>query len=122
MSPQGRVYVGTSNRDGRGNPGATDDRILVLENRAFTPSSTRNAQSAALSVWPNPARRPPPCACPRRPVRPLTLHDAVGRLTQTVPMAGRAEAQLDLRRVAPGLYTVRTALDGTPVQRKLVVE
>ena len=36
VSPQGRVYVGTSNRDGRGNPAATDDRILVLQKTVLT--------------------------------------------------------------------------------------
>jgi glucose/arabinose dehydrogenase len=122
VSPQGKVYLTTSNRDGRANPGATDDRLLVLENRAFMPNSTRNAQSAALSVWPNPAAQTATVRLPAPASAPLTLHDALGRLTQTVPMTGRAEAQLDLRRVAPGLYTIRTALDGTPVQRKLMVE
>jgi glucose/arabinose dehydrogenase len=122
VSPQGRVYLTTSNRDGRATPGATDDRLLVLENRAFTPNATRNAQSAALSVWPNPAGQTATVRLPSAASAPLTLHDAVGRLTQTVAMTGRSEAQLDLRRVAPGLYTVRTALNGTPVQRKLVVE
>lgn len=29
-APDGRLYVLTNNRDGRGNPGATDDRIIVL--------------------------------------------------------------------------------------------
>ncbi|MBC6700519.1 PQQ-dependent sugar dehydrogenase [Hymenobacter puniceus] len=122
VSPQGKVYLTTSNRDGRATPGATDDRLLVLENRAFTPSSTRNAQSAALSVWPNPAARTATVRLPAPASAALTLHDAVGRLTQTLPMAGRSELVLDLSRLAPGVYTVRTQLDGTPVQRKLLVE
>lgn len=31
VGPNGQVYLGTSNRDGRGSPSADDDRILVLE-------------------------------------------------------------------------------------------
>ncbi len=30
VSPQGRVFIATSNRDGRGNPAANDDRIIEL--------------------------------------------------------------------------------------------
>ncbi|MDQ2770296.1 MAG: PQQ-dependent sugar dehydrogenase, partial [Bacteroidota bacterium] len=57
VSPGGRVYVGTSNRDGRGNPAATDDRILVLENRAYLPTTTRLATELGFDVFPNPARQ-----------------------------------------------------------------
>jgi glucose/arabinose dehydrogenase len=34
VSPDGKVYIGTSNRDGRGDPEAADDRIIVFENLA----------------------------------------------------------------------------------------
>ena len=58
VSPQGKVYVGTSNRDGRGSPVATDDRILVLENRAYLASATRaNAAGFSFELFPNPTRR-----------------------------------------------------------------
>ena len=30
VGPRGEVYLATSNRDGRGNPGAEDDRIIVI--------------------------------------------------------------------------------------------
>ena len=53
--PQGQVYVGTSNRDERGAPAETDDRIPVLENRAYMPSATRNAATFSFELFPNPA-------------------------------------------------------------------
>jgi glucose/arabinose dehydrogenase len=30
VGPDGVVYIGTSNRDGRGSPGSQDDRILAV--------------------------------------------------------------------------------------------
>ena len=57
VSPQSQVYVGTSNRDGRGAPAETDDRILVLENRAYMSSATRNPAAISFELFPNPARQ-----------------------------------------------------------------
>ncbi|MGB0178318.1 MAG: PQQ-dependent sugar dehydrogenase, partial [Owenweeksia sp.] len=54
VSPNGDIYVSTSNRDGRNNnPDPTDDRILKLENLAFI-SLPEPDISTTLSLHPNP--------------------------------------------------------------------
>jgi len=125
VSPQGRVYVATSNRDGRGNPAATDDRILVLENRAYIPSSVKNGRASALQLWPNPATQTVAVRLPAatRTATTVHLHDALGRAVRTSPLpAGRQEAQLSLTGLPSGFYLVQTQLDDTRYTQRLVVE
>jgi glucose/arabinose dehydrogenase len=122
VSPQGRIYIGTSNRDGRGNAAATDDRILVLENRGYTLSTANNSQSAALAIWPNPATSTVTVRLPAPATTSLVVRDALGRAVQTVALAGRQETTLDVRHLPAGLYTVQTQLGTTQFTRRLVVE
>jgi glucose/arabinose dehydrogenase len=53
ISPEGKVYIAVSNRDGRGSPTAKDDRIIEI-----APTSTNieeNSGTDLISVYPNPA-------------------------------------------------------------------
>lgn len=109
VSPQGRVYLTTSNRDGRGNPAATDDRLFVLENQAYTPTAAR---SARLSTW-QPAPNPVPAAAPARISLPALAGAATWELTDgqgrrvTQGVLAAQQAQLQLPPTAPGLYLLR---------------
>ena len=121
VSPQGKVYVGTSNRDGRGSPAATDDRILVLENRAYVVSATRaNAAGFSFELFPNPTRRQATVQLPMLTTR-LTVRDLLGRAVLTVLPVGPT-VPLNLAGLRPGTYVVQAEGPAGSATRKLVVE
>ncbi|ALW84607.1 hypothetical protein AUC43_05615 [Hymenobacter sedentarius] len=121
VSPQGRVYIGTSNRDGRGSPAATDDRILVLENRAYVATATRpTASGFAFELFPNPARRQATVQLPG-PTTRLTVRDLLGRTLLTFRPTGPV-ATLELATLRPGSYLVQADGPAGSLTRKLVVE
>jgi glucose/arabinose dehydrogenase len=120
VSPQGRVYVGTSSRDGRGSPVATDDRILILENLAFVPNATQSGAGLAFELWPNPARRQATLQLPGPNTR-VTVRDLLSRPVQELyPVT--ATATLSLAGLRPGTYLVQVDGPAGSATRKLVVE
>lgn len=121
VSPQGRVYIGTSNKDGRGSPAATDDRILTLENGAYvaTASATGALPTPLLALYPNPARQRVRVGVPAG--ARLTLLDATGRQVRQVAAPGPT-ADLELAGLAPGIYLVRAVSAAGVSTRRLVVE
>ncbi|TGE09910.1 PQQ-dependent sugar dehydrogenase [Hymenobacter fodinae] len=125
VSPQGRVYVGTSNRDGRGAPAATDDRILVLENLAYVATPTTTARTQALGLWPNPAtnsvtlRLPAPATT----ALPTELRDALGRVVLTSRFAaGQSALDVSVAELRPGLYSASVLTPTGSFTQRLVVE
>lgn len=54
VSPEGRVFISTSNHDGRGNPQQGDDKIIEI--KPASPNSINNTdESSVIKLYPNPA-------------------------------------------------------------------
>jgi glucose/arabinose dehydrogenase len=119
VSPQGKVYIGTSN--GRGSATGDNDRLIVLENLAYVPTATRAGASAfSFDLFPNPARREATVRFPAATSR-LTVRDLLGRAVLTLRPAGPS-ATLDLAQLAPGSYVVEAQGPTGSATRKLLVE
>ncbi|OGX84248.1 hypothetical protein BEN47_16475 [Hymenobacter lapidarius] len=112
VSPEGRVYLGSSN--------GGSDRILTLENRAFVASATRAANAFAFDLFPNPARRQATLRLPMANAR-VTVRDLLGRAVLTLPRAGTT-AVLDLTGLRAGSYSVQVEGAAGSATRQLLVD
>lgn len=121
VSPEGRVYVGTSNAGGQpGTPGPSDDRILVLENRAFVSTTRPGALEASFAVWPTPACGAAQVVLPTGGAT-LTVCDLTGRPVRNL-QANTTTATLSLTGLAPGLYLVQAQTSAGIATRRMLVE
>jgi hypothetical protein len=121
VAPDGKVYLGTSNRRGQvGSPAATDDRIIVLENRAYVATATRSASAFSFDVFPNPAGRQASVRLAAATTQ-LTVTDLLGRALLTMRPTGPT-ATLNLSTLRPGSYLVQAEGPAGSATRQLVVE
>ncbi|MBE2188669.1 MAG: PQQ-dependent sugar dehydrogenase [Desulfobulbaceae bacterium] len=56
-SPNGRIFISTSNRDGRGSPKAEDDRIIELVSNVQSVKPNSSGSIDFLRIYPNPTSR-----------------------------------------------------------------
>ncbi|MCO5250658.1 MAG: PQQ-dependent sugar dehydrogenase [Candidatus Kapabacteria bacterium] len=54
VSPNGRIFISTSNRDGRGSPKAEDDRIIELLSNVQSVKPNSSGSIRWLRIYPNP--------------------------------------------------------------------
>ncbi len=54
VSPDGRVFIGVSNRDGRGTPRPGDDKIIQIKSTTSTSISEQPTNKNYIRIFPNP--------------------------------------------------------------------
>lgn len=124
VSPDGRVFVGTSNRDGRGTPRTGDDRVIEL---TVATSSVPEERSLVWFFEPEPAADHARMHL-RLPVSSpvaLTLVDMLGRHRSTWDFGFRTDGlyrfDLDTSTVAAGMYIATLTLGSHRYSRPLII-
>ncbi|MCS7302939.1 MAG: PQQ-dependent sugar dehydrogenase [Bacteroidota bacterium] len=124
VSPDGRIFLGTSNRDGRGTPAADDDRIVEL---SIASATEQDYRSLALWFEPEPLsssaylRVSLPYAAPIR----LTLSDMLGRTCAAWDLGhqpdGIATFELTFPALAGGSYVATLSVGDIHVRRTVLL-
>ncbi|MDX5346111.1 MAG: PQQ-dependent sugar dehydrogenase, partial [Hymenobacteraceae bacterium] len=122
QAPDGRIFISTSNRDGRTTPRATDDRIIVLRSRNI--SGVKEKLRGALQVYPNPAKQVVQVqfSNQQKPLQ-LELFDLAGRQVKLQPVEQRKESvYFSVKDLLPGIYVLRAQEQENVYYQRLVVQ
>lgn len=121
ISPEGRVFIATSNRDGRGSPAAQDDRIIEVKPLA---NSVKTLKSSKFQVFPNPAKEEITFVNEGDNKVSVFIYDFLGQFIKTFEIIGNSYTW-DLKNesgasCANGVYTAKI-LGSQTVAKTIVI-
>lgn len=117
VSPDGRVFVGTSNRDGRGNPVDIDDRIIEI-----TPVKTgvdSKDNGSLFEVFPNPSFGYLNIKSASNSVSSVSMFDMLGNKMTDIALDPNSSHNLQTSNMVSGQYHLRIVTNGQ-IENKIV--
>jgi len=122
VSPDGRVYLAVSNRDGRGNPQSGDDRIVELQAADAATFSPLPSVSEMFKVFPSPADGQMWITVPHHMKGgTISLYNSEGKMILKENATGPREI-LNTQGILPGVYLLVLEHDGQRFTRKVILK
>ena len=117
VTPDGRIYVGTSNRDGRGAPKSGDDRIIEITS---TKTSIESKDKGSLfEVFPNPSIGHLNIKSTSSAVSKVSIFDMLGNKVTDLAIAPYSNHNLETSDLVSGNYHLRIESNGQ-IENKIV--
>lgn len=121
ISPDGRIFIATSNKDGRGNPAPQDDRIIEITPK----TSSVNKDKGAIEVYPNPAENEIHFKAENIKGN-AKIFDSMGNLVKSFTRENIGSISWNLitstgAKAAPGIYLLVAESYGKKISRSFVV-
>ena len=126
ISPDGKVYISTSNKDGRGSPAPQDDRIIEITPKPGS-VDTINGDSGSLMITPNPAYDSATISFSGalKPDAVLSIYDNLGNLVKKFPYISAGGGididQIDFKSIGSGVYHALLENGGNTYAEKLII-
>ncbi len=122
VSPDGKVYLAVSNRDGRGNPNPEDDRIVEFAAATSTSLSSFSKEDQTLEIYPNPMEGLTRLNIPDEYVDgTIKLYNAIGSLVFQKKATQRNET-LDAGQFTEGIYIIVLQKEHRQISERVILK
>lgn len=107
VSPDGRVFIGVSNRDGRGTPRPGDDKIIQIKSTTSTSISEQPDNNNYIKIFPNPVDKIATVEFSANHV--LTGYSIINQLGQIIIQGSiiGSKISLNTENLKPGYYFLK---------------
>lgn len=116
VAPDGRVFVGTSNRDGRGSIRKADDRIIEI--KLAKPTSVETEDSGSLiNIFPNPSYGSLNLKSESNSITSVKIFDSMGKVINRLDLSPMQTLVMDLKAYSSGRYNFQIENDGKLINK-----
>jgi hypothetical protein len=112
LAPDGRVFIGTSNKDGRGDAQDNDDKIIEIKPKDTPNGVETNDGGLLYEVYPNPSSSGINIKSNSTNNSNVAIFDILGNRLMQVELAPLSVQNIDMSNLAAGQYTVQFLSNG----------